>query len=112
MESTEQNKFSGWAKVEVMGHRTHVGYVETVYFGPAGFFRITQPALPEEETVLESARYDENSNYVPRGSKVRFPAVPSVLLAGQRFPAVQTKNIRQAPIVSNSDFSVLGRSAA
>ncbi len=41
-------KFEGWAKVEVMGHQSHIGYVETQAFGGAVLFRIDSPEIPEE----------------------------------------------------------------
>jgi hypothetical protein len=71
----DQNIFEGWAKVEVMGHRTHFGYVTTVYFGTAGFFRVDIPTLPEEEEITQSHRRDENGDLVPAGSKIRRPEI-------------------------------------
>ena len=71
----DQNKFSGWAKVEVMGHLTHFGYVTTVYFGTAGFFRVDVPEIPEEEEITQSHRRNDSGELVPAGSKIKRPAI-------------------------------------
>ena len=51
--SDNQTEFKGWARVEVMGHQTHIGYVETQAFGGVVLFRVDQPAIPAcEETLV------------------------------------------------------------
>lgn len=49
-----QAEFKGWAKVEVMGHQSHIGYVTTEAYGQAVLFRIDRPELPECEQTLEA----------------------------------------------------------
>lgn len=77
----EQAKFNGWARVEVMGHQTHIGYVRTEAYGQAVLFRIDAPELPEREYILEQPAYCEG-RWTPAGSKVQRPATPghSVLI--------------------------------
>lgn len=58
-----QNKFSGWARVEVMGHVTHIGYVTTEYYGSASFFRVDTPGLPEREFKLEKPMFLDGEQY-------------------------------------------------
>ena len=57
-----QAQFNGWARVEVMGHQTHIGYVRTEAYGAAVLFRVDTPELPEREYVLESPEWSEDSN--------------------------------------------------
>ncbi len=85
MTEQAQAQFHGWAKVEVMGHQTHIGYVRTEAYGQAVMFRIDTPDLPEREYVLEEPAYittgDENartSRWVQAGAKVARPASPGV----------------------------------
>jgi hypothetical protein len=66
----EQAKFEGWARVEVMGHQTHIGFVRTEAYGQAVMFRIDTPEAPEREFVLESPEYCGNT-WTPAGSKVK-----------------------------------------
>ena len=48
-----QAEYKGWAKIEVMGHQSHIGYVTTEVYGAAVLFRIDRPGIPEvEETLL------------------------------------------------------------
>jgi hypothetical protein len=79
MESIEQNKFEGWAVVELFGHAKEIGFVTTQYFGPACLFQIDVPELPEREIVLARAEWidvDGETKFVPIGSKVKRAAVP------------------------------------
>ena len=78
MAEEQQASYNGWARVEVMGHQTHIGYVRTEAYGQAVMFRVDTPELPEREYVLEEPEYAsfseaENltrSQWVPAGSKV------------------------------------------
>src|SRR5271167_4465859 len=72
-----QNEFKGWAKVEVMGHQSHIGYVVTEAYGQAVMFRIDQPAIPEEERVLTEREYT-SAGYLPAGTVVKQPAIDGV----------------------------------
>lgn len=49
----QQEKFEGWAIVELFGHVKEAGWVSTKYFGAACFFEIRVPGLPERETQLK-----------------------------------------------------------
>ena len=55
MKITDQNEFKGWARVEVMGHQQHIGYVTTETYGQAVLFRIDQPFVPGGEEILKRA---------------------------------------------------------
>ncbi len=52
MSEMSQAEFTGWARVEILGHQSHVGYVRTEAYGQAVLFRIDTPELPEREYVL------------------------------------------------------------
>lgn len=64
-----QTEFADWARVEVMGHQTHIGYVTTQVFGGAVLFRVDRPELPEEELTLEKPGYFDGRVY-PAGTKI------------------------------------------
>ena len=70
-----QAQFNGWARVEVMGHQSHIGYVRTEAYGGAVLFRIDTPELAEREYVLEEPEYVA-SRWTPKGAKVLRAAVP------------------------------------
>jgi hypothetical protein len=72
--SENQASFSGWARVEVMGHQTHIGFVRTEVYGQAVMFRVDQPELPERESTLTKPEYVEG-RYRPPGSVVKRPAI-------------------------------------
>lgn len=69
MNEEQQSSFSGWAKVEVMGHQSHIGYVKTEAYGAAVLFRIDTPTLPEREYVLEEPAYVDGK-WTGTGAKV------------------------------------------
>ena len=77
MNEIPQAQFSGWAKVEVMGHQTHIGFVRTEAYGQAVLFRIDTPELPEREYELERPEWC-GQVYAPAGTKVQRPAEPGV----------------------------------
>ena len=72
--SEQQAEFRGWAKVEVMGHQSHTGYVETQAFGGTVLFRIDTPALPEEPERTLTSREWTDDGYLPVGAVVKVPA--------------------------------------
>jgi hypothetical protein len=77
-----QSEFKGWARVEVMGHQTHIGYVETQAFGGTVMFRVDQPGVPGVEQTLERTEYFAGQ-YVPAGSVVkREDIAPASVLIG------------------------------
>ena len=74
MSEENQASFNGWARVEVMGHQTHIGYVKTEVYGAAVMFRVDAPQLPEREFVLEEPAYVDGS-WTPAGATVKRAAV-------------------------------------
>lgn len=79
-EATEQARFTGWAIVEMMGHRVEIGFVTTEAYGQAVLFRVDTPELPEREYTLtqpETARVDGMRQWVPAGTKVKRLGTPS-----------------------------------
>lgn len=73
----EQNaEFSGWAKVELMGHNVLVGYVTTRYFGPAALLQVDIPGEEERDETLVEPEF-VGGKWCPVGSVVKRPAVPS-----------------------------------
>lgn len=77
MEDLPQAQFNGWAKVEVMGHQSHIGYVKTEAYGSAVLFRIDTPNLPEREYELEEPAY-VGGRWTLKGTKIRRLASPGV----------------------------------
>jgi len=80
----QQTQFEGWAKVEVMGHQTHIGFVRTEAYGQAVMFRIDTPELPERDYVLTEPAYTRGqineaiaeTRWTPAGATVRRVARP------------------------------------
>lgn len=70
MSEEKQASFEGWAKVEVMGHQSHIGFVRTEAYGQAVMFRIDTPELPEREYTLTRPEYVAGS-WTPAGAKVQ-----------------------------------------
>lgn len=68
-ENENQAHFEGWARVEIMGHQTHIGFVKTEAYGAAVLFRIDTPELPEREYTLSSPEYVAG-RWTPAGAKV------------------------------------------
>jgi hypothetical protein len=81
-----QNKFEGWAVVELFGHAKAIGFVTTECYGQAVLFRVDTPELPEREFILDRPAVTNswivsdgrvlNAGWTPAGSKVRRAAVP------------------------------------
>jgi len=69
-----QNKFEGWAVVELFGHLREAGYVTTEYFGTGALFRIEVPPLPEREETLARPGWIEN-DFCDVGTKISRGAV-------------------------------------
>jgi hypothetical protein len=69
MADQEQANFTGWAVVEVLGHRTIAGYCTTKYFGPAAMIYITQPESSSERTLASTEWV--NSERCAAGTKIR-----------------------------------------
>lgn len=81
MTESSQANFNGWARVEILGHQSHIGYVRTEAYGQAVLFRVDTPELPEREYVLEEPEYvraNGRDTWAPKGTKVRREATPGV----------------------------------
>ena len=76
MSEVSQAEFKGWARVEVMGHQSHIGYVETQAFGGTVLFRIDRPEIAEEEETLAAPDW-VGSQRAPAGSIVRRALIPA-----------------------------------
>ena len=74
MQSNEQNKFEGWAIVDVLGHQRYAGFVTTEAYGAAVLFRIDVPKLDERERVTVRPGY-VGDQYLPAGATVKEGAV-------------------------------------
>jgi hypothetical protein len=75
MSEENQASFTGWARVEVMGHQTHIGFVKTEAYGQAVMFRVDTPELPEREYVLTEPAY-VSTVWTRAGATVRRIARP------------------------------------
>lgn len=73
--------FKGWAMVEIMGHNTVSGFVETVAFGSTVMFRVSAPEVAEVEQVLECNQYIDH-RMVPAGSIVKVSRPEVEILVG------------------------------
>lgn len=77
MDELKQAQFNGWARLEVMGHQTHIGFVRTEAYGQAVMFRIDTPERAEREYILEEPAYVEG-RWTPAGTKVLRAASPGL----------------------------------
>lgn len=77
MPEQTQATFNGWAKLEIMGHQSHIGYVTTEAYGQAVMFRIDQPEVPESEDVLTESDWICNQR-VPAGAVVKREKIEAV----------------------------------
>jgi hypothetical protein len=73
-ETANQASFKGWAKVEVMGHQSHIGLVTTEAYGQAVLFRIDSPEVPEQEETLEVSDWVGDQR-CPAGTVVKRPKI-------------------------------------
>lgn len=73
-ESEQNNKFEGWAVVELFGHSREAGFVTTEYFGSGALFRVEVPALPEREVTLKRPEWVDGK-LAYEGSKILRGAV-------------------------------------
>lgn len=83
MEENKQGSFSGWAVIEMMGHRKEIGFVTTEAFGQAVLFRVDTPELPERSYQLTEPTYAEAEEspglriWCHEGTMVRRKAIPA-----------------------------------
>jgi len=79
----DQTKFENWARVEVMGHQTHIGYATTQAFGAAVMFRVDQPEIPGETGIILKRPqqvqdgHEDLTVYAPAGSEVERKSLPA-----------------------------------
>lgn len=71
----EQEKFEGWALIELYGHAREAGYVSTAYFGPAAMFRVEVPEIPARQETLSRPQWLEGK-LCPAGTVVEAEAIP------------------------------------
>lgn len=76
MSTEQQNTFSGWAILELMGHRREIGYVTTEHYGAASLFRVDSPPFEEREFELQRPQWVDGQ-HAPAGSKVKRSAIPA-----------------------------------
>lgn len=74
--ASEQDRYEGWAVVEMFGHTKETGFVTTRYFGIAAMFQIDVPELPEREVTTTTPGYAPEGGWLPAGSVVKKSAVP------------------------------------
>jgi hypothetical protein len=77
MSSDNQAEFRGFARVEVMGHQSHCGFVTTEAYGQAVLFRIDRPEIPEHEETLDHADWVGETR-CPAGTVVRRAKIDAV----------------------------------
>jgi hypothetical protein len=110
--SENQASFNDWAKVEVMGHQTHIGFVRTEVYGQAVMFRVDQPELPEREFTLTRPEFIEGQ-YRPPGTVVKRPAIPGrTVLVGsnsiyQIHPCTQEVAMKAIELERRSEFKLV-----
>lgn len=104
MSEINQSKFKGWARVEVMGHQSHTGYVTTEAYGAAVLFRIDQPEIAEVEETLTESQWIGNTT-CPAGTVVqrgKIEAVSVLVGAGSIYRIIPcTKEVAEKAIREN-----------
>lgn len=76
--NSAQQKFEGWAIVNVLGHQQHCGMVTTEYYGGTVLFRVATPELPARELVNEEKHGQSiGGQWIRPGHKVALGAVPA-----------------------------------
>jgi hypothetical protein len=70
----ETSDFTGFARVEVMGHVSHCGFVTTQAFGAAVLFRVDRPEIAEREITLTKSGWVDN-RHCPAGTVVKRPKI-------------------------------------
>lgn len=69
MEEQQQTTFTGFALVEIMGHRKAVGMVTTEYIGTAAMLKIVTPEVPATEYTLDKDAWVDG-DYLYKGSRI------------------------------------------
>ncbi len=104
MSEINQAEFKGWAKVEVMGHQSHIGFVTTEAYGAAVLFRIDQPEIAECEETLTDSEWIGNTT-LPAGTVVqrgKIEAVSVLVGAGSIYRIIPcTQEVARKAILEN-----------
>lgn len=104
MSETNQAEFKGWARVEVMGHQNHIGFVTTEAYGAAVLFRIDQPEISESEETLTRSEWIGNTT-LPAGTVVKrgpIEAVSVLVGAGSIYRIIPcTEEVARRAIIEN-----------
>lgn len=104
MSEINQAEFKGWARVEVMGHQSHTGYVTTEAYGASVLFRIDRPEIPESEETLTESEWIGNTT-LPAGTVVKRGPIEaeSVLIgAGSIYRIIPcTEELARKSIIAN-----------
>lgn len=95
MDEEKQGSFSGWALVEMMGHRRVAGEVETFAVGRDAFLRVVTPEVPETEYVLDHDAFI-NGERIYAGSKMAVSRPRSET-------AIGTGSIYAVTVISEAD---------
>lgn len=82
MSMDQQATFNGWACVEALGHRRHIGHVTTQAFGQSVMFRVDTPSLPEREWKLERPEWINGEQYEVGTTVKRSGTEPITVLIG------------------------------
>lgn len=73
--NSENERFEGWALLELYGHSREAGFVTTVYFGTAAMFRVDVPEIPARQETAERPRWLDGK-LCPIGTVVEAAAIP------------------------------------
>ena len=104
MEELTQTTFTGWALVEIMGHRRAAGMVTTEYIGSAAFLRIVTPEVPPTQYTVDSDRWIDGCR-VYAGSVMEASRERSEILVGSGSvyaitPTTEVDILRHAPVTN------------
>lgn len=70
MEVLKHTEFTGWAVIELLGHRKIAGFVKTVAFGSTVMFHVSVPGQAAVEQVIETPTYVSGYGHLPAQTKI------------------------------------------